>query len=308
MAEDDALEAPAGANVPAVVFQDELLKHEHYDDDDDPSLAFFELANAPVVAYRLLTTDDTDGVLVRVRQNSNAQTHTGGVVWETSYLLLEYLLQGPSSSSLSLGRVVEVGAGCGLLGIALAAAHRATEVTLTEVDLVLPLLRENAKRNQALVESRRDTGRKHHDAVQLRARRLDWTRCERDAGRAGLEPHSVDTILGTDVVFAPELVEPLWRTLRYLSHARTVIYLCVQIRCAVSHGILLNEASSYGFVMRQITNDDDDDDDEKTAATLPPWAMKMECFLFRITRTADTKLKTEKKKGPKAKRRKRSPG
>eukprot|EP00977_Amphora_coffeiformis_P028960 scaffold38028_cov191-Amphora_coffeaeformis.AAC.5 len=298
-----------------LVFQDELLKHEHStNDSDDPSLAFFELANAPMVAYRLslppLHDDDESSrqVLVRVKQNSEAQTHTGGVVWETSYLLLGYLLgqqrrqkqQQQQQQPRSVGRIVEVGAGCGMLGISLAVAGQASEVILTEVDLVMPLLQENVDENQSLLVSSR---------VTMRACRLDWTQFKQDAKKAHLEPHSVDTIVGTDVVFTPKLVEPLWQTLQYLSHARTVIYLCVQIRCAASHEILLENAAAYGFVMEQIMNnsssnnnkdddnsDDGDEDGDGAIRSLPSWALEMECFLFRITRVPDTKPKKKKRR------------
>lgn len=264
---------------PLLIFQDEIQTH------DDPALAFFELANAPVVAYQL-SCDDTDEVntssarqtLIRIRQNSQAQTHTGGVVWETSYLLLEYLLS--QQQSQSLGHVVELGAGCGLLGLTLAAAQRAPQVTLTEVDLVLPSLQDNLRRNppKTWVSSIRTTN--------CRAMRLDWTRFREDAAEAGLAAHSVDTIVGTDVVFAPALVEPLWQTIDFLAHSQTIIYLCVQIRCAVSHQLLLDQASVYGFEMQDlIRTQDEDADTTATSSGIPVWAKEMECFLFRIQRT-----------------------
>ena len=305
-----------------LIFQDELEKNEH---SEDPSLVFFELANADTVGYRLPSfffsassstnqsvsrrkqdderknslIDSTltkksipSDVLVQVRQNSKAQTHTGGVVWETSYLLLGYLLhqrRRRRRRNHCLGKVVEVGAGCGLLGIALAVAGCAKEVIATEVDIVMPLLQENVKRNQSLLRQSQNNNNDDNNNTSLRACPLDWTRFRKDAEAAGLAPHSVDTILGTDVVFSPSLVEPLWETLQYLSHAKTIVYLCVQIRCAASHELLLAKASVYGFVMEQILKNDDesdsnDDDDNNNNSPLPSWATDLECFLFRITR------------------------
>ena len=328
-----------------LIFQDEMLKHEDDDRTGDPSTAFFELANAPVVAYRLPVPsssssssplgeeedeeeeDDTHHpnrneascppvVLVRVKQNSRALTHTGGVVWETSYLLLGYLLgeqqrrrrqqqqQQSSSPSTPRERIVEIGAGCGMLGISLAVTGCASEVILTEVDLVMPLLRENVRTNQSLLRDSSSSSSSHTTTI-MRACQLDWTKFVHDAKRADIEPHSVDMIVGTDVVFAPHLVEPLWQTMEYLSHARTIIYLCVQIRCATSHEVLLDKAATYGFVMEQITNDNNNNNREKDEGDgkgdgviqcLPNWALELECFLFRITRIPETKPKKKKRR------------
>ena len=283
----------------SLIFPDELDKYR-----EDPSLAFFELANATEVIYRLPQNNDDDEDakeanettkksestntttailpprLIRICQDSQAQTHTGGVVWETAYLLLGYLLLQKQRQS-SLGRLVEVGAGCGLLGIALAVANRATDVTLTEVDQVLPLLKNNLECNQTLLKT-----------CPCRAVALDWTNYRDQAQAASLQAHSVDTIVGTDVVFSPSLVEPLWQTLDYLAHERTVIYICVQIRCAVSHQLLLDQASNYRFLVQDITHDTekDDEDDGEERAILPRWAQDLECFLFRIQRVEETSL------------------
>ena len=289
--------AVPSSNDAELIFQDEFAKK--LENRQDASTVFFELANAPQIAYRLdrcslatSTKQDnknqkkkketkTAQVLVRVKQNSQAQTHTGGVVWETSYLLLGYLLQ--QKQEQSLGRVlVEVGAGCGLLGIALAVAGRASQVIVTEVDLVMPLLQGNVQRNQPLLSTTTTT--------RLAAHTLDWTHYQRDAEAAGLPPHSVDTIVGTDVVFNPSLVEPLWQTLQYLSHARTVIYLCLQVRCATSHDILLTKAGQYGFHVQAIH--------ELEKEKLPDWAEQMECFLFRITpKEQDQKQQQQQQQG-----------
>ena len=234
--------------------------------------AFFELANSPLVGFRVTTEDENQEdqpplpCEIIVRQNIGTTAHTGGIVWETAYLLLQYLL----SSKMKLGRTLEVGAGCGLLGQVLAAASSTTkEVVMTEHDLLIKDLMDNVERNEGLVKSRRSTPVHVHG--------LDWENYERDTkGACHLQPHAFDTIVGTDVVFTPKLVEPLWQTLQYMSHATTNIYLMLQVRCEASHKLLLEKAASFNFHVDDISNQ---------LETNPScrWGQALECRLFHVT-------------------------
>ena len=69
------------------------------DRDAAISNAFFEFANAKRIQYRNVLTFDQDTKACNV--------HTGGIIWETSYILLEHLKQ----EQQRLGRCVELGAG-----------------------------------------------------------------------------------------------------------------------------------------------------------------------------------------------------
>jgi predicted nicotinamide N-methyase len=202
---------------------------------------------------------------VVVRQNIGTTAHTGGIVWETAYLLLQYLL----SNKMKLGRTLEVGAGCGLLGQVLAATKAATEVVMTEHDLLMNDLTNNVERNQDLLTSR--------GSAPVHVHNLDWENYDLDTAKAQhLEAHSFDTIIGTDVVFTPKLVEPLWKTLHYMSHSKTNIYLCLQERCEESHKLLLQKASSFTFQLKDITSELDEIPSCK-------WGQAMECRLFHVT-------------------------
>ena len=106
--------------------------------DDDISTRLFELANARAVTFATAA-----GSKVSVQQDPS-NTTTGGCVWETAYLLAQWIeLQLESGSepwctrwkahargSGPAVRCLEVGAGCGLLGIVL--AHSGGDVLLTE--------------------------------------------------------------------------------------------------------------------------------------------------------------------------------
>ncbi|KAL7565307.1 hypothetical protein ACA910_014595 [Epithemia clementina (nom. ined.)] len=286
------------------------------DYQEDPTTAFFELANAPCIRYRLPSEDSKissnndhsgnnrgtievpkdrkkraraenpenalSGYLV-VGQNSQAQTHTGGVVWETSYLLLEYLLhlsrvehnrdinqieKGFVTESPVVGpNVLEVGAGCGLLGMALAAGlPHLRKVVLTETKEVWEtILQPNLHRNHHIFDvSSKDSSVSSLTRPKVSSCALDWTRFHEDAQKcpelfmSALSPSEqqcFDTIVGTDVIFSPTLVEPLLATLRFLAHdTRTKVYLCLQPdRCPKSYKLLQDKAPEYGFVWSTIS-------------------------------------------------------
>ena len=238
-------------------------------DAEELSLAFFELANVPVVGYRLAIDQQRHGkktILVTVQQDTTAcGNHTGGIVWETSYLLLNYLLH--KNRSTKLGRVLEVGAGCGLLGQVLATSGWCKQVVLTETKDVVSNLEANLRRNCGGTQRR---------TKKLTVQQLDWLHYRNDAVH-DLKEHSFDTIVGTDVVFSPALVEPLLKTLRFMAHEDTVCYLCLQIRCEDSHQLLLDRAAHYGWQLQDISHD-------LATRSDCAWGLSMECYLLKLTR------------------------
>lgn len=270
---------------------------EDSDDDDDETVSqvFFELANAAQVAYRIRNVPLSSSSSASMSDISNdrllfhqdvaaCSQHTGGIIWETSYLLLEYLLDRSAAATdhwpphqLILGRTLELGAGVGFLGQCLAAENccGTTTVLLTETSRVLANLTANLALNQSTLLALRN--RNPNDKVHAVA--LDWTSFRQDAAASNglIVSGSFDTLLGTDVLFAKALVEPLLATARFISHAHTIWYLCVQIRCATAHTWFLERAPHYGFAVHDITAD-------AVASPRCGWGRAMDCLVFRITR------------------------
>ena len=250
--------------------------------DEALSLAFFELANVPMVGYRVEPSLVKRSKKKKQKKKKRAKTinihqdisacgnHTGGIVWETSYLLINYLL----TKQKKLGNVLEVGAGCGLLGQVLAFSGYCKRVVLTEIEEAMSNLEANRERNQNLFKR-----------THVSTRRLDWCQYKRDAGQ-DLEPHSFDTIVGTDVIFTPSLVKPLLATLQYMAHEKTKVYLCLQIRCEDSHKLFLATASDYNWKVK--------DESKKELGTTPEcsWGLQMDCHLLKLTRTSSKKRKS----------------
>jgi hypothetical protein len=339
------------------------LAYDENIDADVVSNVFFELANAPSVSYRLEApqtprspvpllssknkgktdnsgtepTNDVDATTIKKTPASNtiviqqdvlgaAQTHTGGIVWETSYLLLNYLLSSTewlnacnNGTANESKTVLEIGAGCGLLGLCLhkafelgiigdsdnGGAFSSSRVVVTETNEVMANLRKNFERNYPTLfsEGSNTTGTGGGSSVQahrLSVEELDWLRCKEDCSRAKIEARSVDCIVGTDVVFSTRFVRPMLETMQFLSHPRTVIYLCLQERCKDSHELLLGEATNYGFCVEDISEAVYNDE---TLAHCCGFGRVLECKLLKFTVVAvEEAVRNEKKKPKKEKK------
>lgn len=255
------------------------------DDENESGLIshiFFELANSTEIWYRVRNQRGIrkEQQYLVFEQDVNAcSRHTGGIIWETSYLLLEYLtekhLQSTTTNQFCLGRTLELGAGVGFLGQCMVAEYLpcTPRMTLTETSEVLINLQRNMVRNQPLL--------KENDKCSISVCKLDWTSYENNIQDSGgkIQPHSIDTILGTDVIFTKTLVEPLLQTAQFVSHNNTVWYLCVQIRCAEAHEYFLQQAIQYGFYIHDISNE------SFSMSSKCWWGKQLDCYLFRITRT-----------------------
>ncbi|CAJ1947649.1 unnamed protein product [Cylindrotheca closterium] len=275
-------------------------RHHHGQNDDDSeddgqnavATAFFELANAEAISYRI-----SPALEIVIHQDVSAcGQHTGGIVWETSYLLLNYL----RATGHSCQRLLEVGAGCGLVGLGchkMGTKLATKEVIITETNEVMKNLTENWRRNYPsssketsgtddVDDDDDDNNNKESSDPKLRICELDWTRYREDCKKVKIKKHSVDTIVGTDVVFATSLVEPLLQTMRYLAHDDTVAYLCLQERCKDSHKLLLDKAGSYDFKIEDIS-------EEYAALPECKWGKDLECCLLKFT--IENKSETTKK-------------
>ena len=143
-------------------------------------------------------------------------------------------------------------------------------VVLTETANVMENLLNNIHRNA-------------HVSKKAVGCQLDWNHVQRDAqtdASSSLRPGSFDTIVGTDVIFAPSLVKPLLQTLQYMSHENTVVYLCLQVRCPDSHRLFIETASQYDWELENISS---------KLASIPEcaWGLQMECCLLKMTRISN---------------------
>ncbi|KAL7457922.1 hypothetical protein ACHAWC_011201 [Mediolabrus comicus] len=264
---------------------------------------------------------DKEDAMVIIKQHNDANAHTGGIVWETAYLLALFLSSkfGNNKADGGLGKTLEIGAGLGMLGLILAANKLASRVVVTETEEVMEILIDNV--NQNVIEAH-DKKKSVHGTPYfpvcpkecISVRQLRWDCLQDDISYAAadrnreeendLEPHSFDTIVGTDVVFSPSLVCPLLETIQCMARmkneysASTRIYLCLQIRCSDSHKLLFSEAHKYGLEVIDITDE---------LSSICPWAVELECLLLQInvTRKVSKEVSKKRKKSSKEKSKKK---
>eukprot|EP01035_Chromulina_nebulosa_P017559 gene17559-23123_t len=121
---------------------------------------------------------------------SPAYLGIGGKIWDSTYVLLDYLYKH-CSHLIKDRRILELGCGTGLTGLGLSSLSPLL-VQLTDLPEVIPLVTANIRINSLL----------NNKLVNYIALPLAW-------GSEVNEITSYDTIIASDVVYDPSLYEPL---------------------------------------------------------------------------------------------------
>lgn len=175
------------------------------------------------------------GHRLQISQDPNSK-HLGTTVWDASMVFVKFLERNSRkgrfcTSKLKGKRVIELGAGCGLAGFGMALLG--CDVISTDQVEVLPLLMRNVERNTSwIMQANPDSA----SFGSIKVAELDWG--NKDHIRA-VEP-PFDYIIGTDVVYAEHLLEPLLQTILALSGPRTTILLGYEIRSTTVHDRMMH--------------------------------------------------------------------
>ncbi|XP_019721071.1 protein N-lysine methyltransferase METTL21D [Hippocampus comes] len=165
--------------------------------------------------YFVRQIDKNDGSLLTVCQCYMGDV--GCVVWDAAIVLAKYLetkqFYDPSSGvNLWAGqRVVELGAGTGVVG--LMAATLGANVSVTDLEDLQTLLKVNIQGNQALISG-----------GSITAKVLKW-----GEDVSGFLPHP-NYVLMADCIYYKQSVTPLVETLKLLSGPETCIICCYEQR------------------------------------------------------------------------------
>ena len=180
--------------------------------------------------------------------------HTGTRIWDGAWLHRAWALQ---NARLFQGRsVLELGAGCGMLGVSLACACQPTDVTLTDFrghfessETVMHCLRDNVARNTARLQP----------GTTLRVLELDWQRPTEPLEWPILEGHApfacppapCDVVIGTEVLYSADgaillaALLPLWLSrphgTAYVLNNANRTGVAAFARACVEHGLRCEE-------------------------------------------------------------------
>lgn len=142
----------------------------------------------------------SDERCLRVSGTPSGDEEFGGEIWPAAKWLASYLVDHPE---LVRGqRVVELGCGCGLVGI-VAAVLGAASVVLTDLEPNLAIARRNACENQ----------------VDVSFTPLDWRQDASDTH----QHLACDVIVASDVVYKASLMAPLVSVIREIPHSSLLL-------------------------------------------------------------------------------------
>jgi predicted nicotinamide N-methyase len=148
---------------------------------------------------------DVGDISVHIEQEG--KVGIGGTVWDAAMVLARFLAVNQALIFQDVTRVLELGSGTGLCGIAVAMLRPEVEVVVTDQASHLNLIRQNVSLNPV---------------SNVRVEELDW-----------LNPSKLghfDLIIGSDLVYSPELYAPLAETLSLTASPDSQIYICNEER------------------------------------------------------------------------------
>ncbi|KAI9011154.1 putative methyltransferase-domain-containing protein [Gaertneriomyces semiglobifer] len=168
-----------------------------------------------------------------------SQGTTGLRTWEAALRFSEYLLHEPEL--VERKKVVELGAGVGLVGL-ICGALGAASVLLTDFeDSVLETLRRNIDINTGPLSK------------SLRTRKFDWNSSDE---LQAMTVEEADIIIGTDIAYDPRIITPLANVLdELLNEPHREAWLGVTIRREDTHDMLLTSLQDRRMQIDQIPLD-----------------------------------------------------
>mmetsp|Transcript_6493 Transcript_6493/g.8254 ORF Transcript_6493/g.8254 Transcript_6493/m.8254 type:complete len:313 (-) Transcript_6493:524-1462(-) len=164
------------------------------------------------------------GLPLKIQERANSGEGTGLIVWDGSIVLAKFLEHNFAFPQLQGKKVLELGAGTGLVGLA-AAFLGAENVFLTDLEYTLQNMRANADLNKP-------NTRNHVDVYEL-----DWLKVsgrnkseDDDAIKVLRNLSDCDMILAADVVWVEELILPLVASIDKILTSKATMYMSYQSR------------------------------------------------------------------------------
>ena len=157
-----------------------------------------------------VTVELHEGRTVQLAE-AKASSWEGGSVWPPALLLARYLdAQLVPGIELSRCKVLELGAGCGAVGL-VAACLGAQAVWLTDLKVALPTLKANCRLNSVL-------------ACNVSVCELDW-RDPSALEAGGLHGAGFDLVIASECIYDEDMAHPLLSTMHQASGPGTICIL-----------------------------------------------------------------------------------
>mmetsp|Transcript_16689 Transcript_16689/g.34026 ORF Transcript_16689/g.34026 Transcript_16689/m.34026 type:complete len:252 (+) Transcript_16689:56-811(+) len=147
----------------------------------------------------------------------------GGGLWPAATLLLNQMARRLDffQSRVKGRRVLELGAGTGLLGLGASCLLRPAELVLSDLENHTALLKRNADANKIMYGE--GGGAFASEGTVVRVEAYDWNKAEAAGRLAG----PFDVILGGDLAYNPGLYRPLVAAITANSDEHTITWLGV---------------------------------------------------------------------------------
>eukprot|EP00128_Syssomonas_multiformis_P006231 Colp12_sorted_trinity150504_noHs@13658 len=180
-------------------------------------------------------------VEVSLSQDSETGDHSS-TVWDSAKCLFKYMESEIFAKPKPLGRAIELGSGCGLVGICCAVLSQKegfSEIVMTDRPEAIQRLTSNILKNEDLI------GRK----VKVRSEVLFWGN---DEHIKNVDP-PFDFVLVTDCVYAIELIGILVDTIVKVSSPRATVLVALERRDDQVVDTFLASLRAQGFDQMHLT-------------------------------------------------------
>lgn len=169
------------------------------------------------------------GMNINIEQEGNVGI--GGMVWDAAFIVGRFLAKNKDIVFKNVNSIIELGSGTGLVGIAVALMFPDIHITITDHRSHLSLIETNVQCN---------------NLKNVTVRELDWFKPE-NIGK-------FDLVIGSDLVYDPDLFEPLLNAIDIVSSQKSLIFLSNEVRMSRDFDIY-KKAQERGWQLTMIPLD-----------------------------------------------------
>ncbi|KAL4448418.1 hypothetical protein ABPG75_005637 [Micractinium tetrahymenae] len=190
------------------------------------------------------------GITLQLAQDPSSH-NLGTTVWDASIVLAKYIEKNSRRGDFSRPkvrgrRVLELGAGMGLAGMAMALLG--CEVAFTDIGAVLPLLKHNVEQNVSPAALKlKDAAWAASEVGSCRVASLDWAD---PSCYAAFQP-PYDFILAADCVYSELAVPHLLATVLHMGGPRTQTIITNEFRSQAVHDVFMEQFGQH-FTIRKV--------------------------------------------------------